>query len=55
VVEAAGVESGADIENIGVYEDLPNVYRLIDILMLRLGKLWHGALKMGGITFLFLS
>ena len=55
MVEAAGIESEADITTIWVYANLPNVYRLIDILMLRLGKLWHGALKMGGITFLFLS
>jgi hypothetical protein len=34
VVEAAGVESEADLTTIGVYEDLPNVYRMKDILML---------------------
>ncbi len=34
VVEAAGVESEADLTTIGVYGDLPNVYRMKDILML---------------------
>jgi hypothetical protein len=34
VVEAAGVESEADITTIRVYRDLPNVYRIIDILIL---------------------
>ena len=34
MVEAAGVESEADITTIGVYNDLPNVYRMKDILML---------------------
>jgi hypothetical protein len=34
MVEAAGVESEADITSIGVYNDLPNVYRMKDILML---------------------
>jgi hypothetical protein len=34
VVEAAGVESGADITTIGVYKDLPNVYRMKDILIM---------------------
>ena len=34
MVEAAGVESEADITAIGVYTDLPNVYRMRDILML---------------------
>jgi hypothetical protein len=34
MVEAAGVEPAADITTIGVYGDLPNVYRIIDILML---------------------
>jgi len=31
---AAGVESEAVLTTIGVYEDLPNVYRMKDILML---------------------
>jgi hypothetical protein len=31
MVEAAGVESEADLTTIGVYEDLPNVYRMKDI------------------------
>jgi hypothetical protein len=34
MVEAAGVESEVDITTIGVYDDLPNVYRMKDILML---------------------
>jgi hypothetical protein len=34
LVEAAGVESEADLTTIGVYKDLPNVYRIKDILML---------------------
>ena len=34
MVEAAGVESEADLTTTGVYEDLPNVYRMKDILML---------------------
>ena len=34
MVEAAGVELEVDITTIGVYEDLPNVYRMKDILML---------------------
>jgi hypothetical protein len=34
VVEAAGVEPEVDTTTIGVYEDLPNVYRMKDILML---------------------
>jgi hypothetical protein len=34
MVEAAGVESEADLTTIGVYKDLPNVYRMKDILML---------------------
>jgi hypothetical protein len=51
MVEAAGVEYAADTTVIGVYKDLLNVYRIIDILMLRLGKLWQGALKLGTITF----
>jgi hypothetical protein len=31
MVEAAGVELEADITTIGVYEDLPNVYRMTDV------------------------
>lgn len=34
MVEAAGVESETDLTTIGVYKDLPNVYRMTDILML---------------------
>ena len=34
MVEAAGVEYAADTTTIGVYANLPNVYRIIDILML---------------------
>ena len=34
MVEAAGVEPEADLTTIGVYEDLPNVYRMTDILIL---------------------
>ena len=34
LVEAAGVEPEVDITTIGVYDDLPNVYRMKDILML---------------------
>jgi hypothetical protein len=34
MVEAAGVEPEADITTIGVCKDLPNVYRMKDILML---------------------
>ena len=34
MVEAGGVESEADITTIGVYDDLPNVYRMKDIFML---------------------
>ena len=34
MVEAAGVESEADLTTTGVYKDLPNVYRMKDILML---------------------
>jgi hypothetical protein len=34
VVEAAGVESGADIATIRVYTDLPNVYRMTDIFII---------------------
>jgi len=33
-VEATGVEPEADIATIGVCENLPNVYRMKDILML---------------------
>jgi hypothetical protein len=33
-VEAAGVESEADTTTIGVYGDLPNVYRMKDISIL---------------------
>jgi len=32
MVEAEGVESEADTVTMGVYEDLPNVYRMTDIL-----------------------
>jgi hypothetical protein len=31
-MEAAGVEPEADITTIGVYANLPNVYRMTDIL-----------------------
>ena len=34
VVEAAGVESEADHTTMRLYEGLPNVYRMTDILML---------------------
>jgi hypothetical protein len=33
MVEAAGVEPEADTTTIGVYGDLPNVYRMTDILI----------------------
>ena len=33
MVEAAGVESEADLTTTGVYKDLPNVYRMNDILV----------------------
>ncbi len=36
MVEAAGVEPEADTTTIGVYTDLPNVYRMSDILVLGL-------------------
>jgi hypothetical protein len=32
-MEAAGVEPQADLTTIGVYADLPNVYRMTDILI----------------------
>ena len=34
MVEAAGVEPEADPTTLGEYEDLPNVYRMTDIIML---------------------
>jgi hypothetical protein len=34
MVEAVGVEPEAGTTTIRVYDDLPNVYRIIDILML---------------------
>ena len=34
MVEAAGIEPEADTTAIRVYDDLPNVYRMNDILML---------------------
>jgi hypothetical protein len=34
MVGAAGVESEAGVTTIGVYKDLPDVYRMKDILML---------------------
>ena len=33
MVEAAGVEPEVDITTIGVYANLPNVYRMTDILI----------------------
>jgi hypothetical protein len=33
MVEAAGVESEADLTTMRVYGDLPNVYRITDILI----------------------
>ena len=33
MVEAAGVEPEADIATVRVYADLPNVYRMTDILI----------------------
>ena len=33
LVKAAGVESEADAASIGVYANLPNVYRITDILI----------------------
>ena len=32
-MEAAGVEPDVDLTTIGVYKDLPNVYRMNDILV----------------------
>jgi hypothetical protein len=41
MVEAAGVESEADLTTMGVYENLPNVYRMKDILMLVIESSFH--------------